>query len=66
MKQFAQGATGQTQEQAQQESPNATQAAENKAQESGVDLRRVEGSGTQGRIAVRDVMGAAGRSFSAT
>jgi pyruvate/2-oxoglutarate dehydrogenase complex dihydrolipoamide acyltransferase (E2) component len=55
--QFAQGAAGQAQE----EQPNATQAAENKAQELGVDLSQVEGSGAQGRIIVRDVLGATGQ-----
>jgi pyruvate/2-oxoglutarate dehydrogenase complex dihydrolipoamide acyltransferase (E2) component len=57
MHQFAQGVAGQ----AQQEQPNSTQAAENKAQEMGVDLSQVEGSGAQGRITVRDVIGAAGQ-----
>ena len=53
------GAAGQAQ--GQQEPPNATQAAENKARETGVDLFQVEGSGAQGRITVRDVIGAAGQ-----
>jgi pyruvate/2-oxoglutarate dehydrogenase complex dihydrolipoamide acyltransferase (E2) component len=65
VQQFAQGAAGQTQGraqgQAQQEPPNATQAAENKAQELGVDRSQVEGSEAQGRITVRDVIGAAGQ-----
>ena len=55
------GAAGQVQGQQEQkeEPPNATQAAENKAREMGVDLSQVEGSGAQGRITVRDVIGAA-------
>jgi pyruvate/2-oxoglutarate dehydrogenase complex dihydrolipoamide acyltransferase (E2) component len=57
------GAAGQVQGQQEQkeEPPNATQAAENKAREMGVDLSQVEGSGAQGRITVRDVSGAAGQ-----
>ncbi len=58
MQQFAQDAAGQAQQE-QQEQPNATRAAENKAQEMGVDLSQVQGSGVQGRITVRDVIGAA-------
>jgi pyruvate/2-oxoglutarate dehydrogenase complex dihydrolipoamide acyltransferase (E2) component len=42
-----------------QQVPNATQAAQQKAQELGVDLSQVQGSGAEGRITVRDVMGAA-------
>jgi hypothetical protein len=42
----------------QQQQPNATQAAEQKAQELGVDLSQVQGSGAEGRITVRDVIGA--------
>jgi pyruvate/2-oxoglutarate dehydrogenase complex dihydrolipoamide acyltransferase (E2) component len=38
--------------------PNATQAAQQKAQELGVDLNQVQGTGAQGRITVRDVIGA--------
>jgi len=45
--------------QQQQQQPNATQAAENKAQELGVDLSQVQGSGAEGRITVRDVISAA-------
>ena len=52
---------GQVQQEQQEEPPNATQAAENKARETGVDLSQVEGSGAQGRITVRDVIGAAGQ-----
>jgi pyruvate/2-oxoglutarate dehydrogenase complex dihydrolipoamide acyltransferase (E2) component len=57
------GAAGQVQGQQEQieEPSNATQAAENKAREMGVDLSLVEGSGAQGRITVRDVIGAAGQ-----
>ena len=43
----------------QQQQPDATQAAEQKAQELGVDLSQVQGSGAQGRITVRDVISAA-------
>jgi pyruvate/2-oxoglutarate dehydrogenase complex dihydrolipoamide acyltransferase (E2) component len=60
------GAAGQAQgqaqgqvEQEQQEPPNATRAGENKAKEMGVDLFQVQGTGAQGRITVRDVIGAA-------
>jgi pyruvate/2-oxoglutarate dehydrogenase complex dihydrolipoamide acyltransferase (E2) component len=42
----------------QQQQPNATQAAEQKAQELGVDLSQVQGSGAEGRITVRDVIAA--------
>ncbi len=53
------GAAGQAQQQGgQQEQPDATHAAEKKAQELGVDLNQVEGSGAEGRITVRDVIGA--------
>ena len=40
----------------QQQQPDATQAAEHKAQELGVDLSQVQGSGAGGRITVRDVI----------
>lgn len=43
----------------QQQQPNATQAAAQKAQELGVDLSQVEGSGSEGRITVKDVQSAA-------
>ncbi|MCA1731700.1 MAG: E3 binding domain-containing protein, partial [Actinobacteria bacterium] len=43
----------------QQQQPNATQAAEQKAQELGVDLSQVQGSGAEGRITVKDVTSAA-------
>jgi pyruvate/2-oxoglutarate dehydrogenase complex dihydrolipoamide acyltransferase (E2) component len=42
----------------QQQQPNATQAAEQKAQELNVDLSQVQGSGAEGRITVRDVIAA--------
>jgi hypothetical protein len=41
------------------EQPNATEAAKRKAKELGVELSRVEGSGTNGRITVKDIVGAA-------
>ena len=66
IQQTAQGAAQQGQQAAQQagggqqqQQPNATQAAENKAQELGVDLSQVQGSGAEGRITVRDVISAA-------
>jgi pyruvate/2-oxoglutarate dehydrogenase complex dihydrolipoamide acyltransferase (E2) component len=37
--------------------PLATEAARRKAEELGVDLSRIEGTGAQGRITVRDVIG---------
>jgi pyruvate/2-oxoglutarate dehydrogenase complex dihydrolipoamide acyltransferase (E2) component len=37
------------------EEPNATLAAKQKAKEHGVDLSQVEGSGTKGRITLKDV-----------
>jgi pyruvate/2-oxoglutarate dehydrogenase complex dihydrolipoamide acyltransferase (E2) component len=39
--------------------PNATQAAVQRAEELGVDLSQVEGTGSEGRITVKDVTGAA-------
>ena len=42
------------------ESANATRAALNKAEELGVDLSELQGTGSGGRITVRDVRGAAG------
>jgi hypothetical protein len=68
--QQAQEAAGQATEQAQQgagqqggdgqqQQPNATQAAAQKAEELGVDLSQVEGSGSEGRITVKDVTSAA-------
>ena len=39
----------------------ATPAAERKAEELGVDLSQVEGTGSGGRITVKDVTGAANR-----
>jgi uncharacterized protein (TIGR02118 family) len=41
------------------EAPNATEAAKRKAEELGMDLSQVEGSGTEGRITVKDVTSAA-------
>jgi pyruvate/2-oxoglutarate dehydrogenase complex dihydrolipoamide acyltransferase (E2) component len=43
----------------QEEEPNATEAARQKAEELGVDLSQVEGSGAEGRIIVKDVTSAA-------
>ncbi len=68
--QGAQDAAGQATQQAQQaaggqqqggggQQPNATQAAAQKAEELGVDLSQVEGSGSEGRITVKDVTSAA-------
>ncbi len=64
-----QDATGQAADQASQtvenggggETPNATKAAEQKAEELGVDLSQVTGSGAEGRITVKDVTNAANR-----
>ena len=44
--------------------PEATDAAKRKAEELGVDLSQVGGSGTNGRITVTDVLGAANRGMS--
>jgi pyruvate/2-oxoglutarate dehydrogenase complex dihydrolipoamide acyltransferase (E2) component len=41
--------------------PKATKAARRKAQELGVDLSQVQGSGAGKRITVKDVIGAASR-----
>ena len=55
-----QGAGGQQQGgSGQQQQPNATQAAAQKAEQLGVDLSQVEGSGSGGRITVKDVTSAA-------
>jgi hypothetical protein len=56
--QQAQQAAG-GQQQGGQQQPNATQAAAQKAEELGVDLSQVEGSGSGGRITVKDVTSAA-------
>ena len=40
--------------------PNATQSAQMKAQELGVDLNQVQGTGAEGRITVKDVVTATG------
>src|SRR5918993_5525132 len=53
-----QGGQGGGGQQGGQQQPNATQAAEHKAQELGVDLSQVQGSGAGGRITVRDVISA--------
>jgi uncharacterized protein YjbJ (UPF0337 family) len=63
--QGAQDAAGQATQQAQdaaeggQEVPNATQSAQRKAQELGVDLSQVEGTGVDGQITISDVENAA-------
>lgn len=67
--QAAQGAAGQApqqgggQQQGEQaggeQEPYATKAATQKAEELGVDLSQIEGSGSNGRITVRDVLSAA-------
>jgi pyruvate dehydrogenase E2 component (dihydrolipoamide acetyltransferase) len=64
--QGAQDTAGQAAQQAQdaaegggQEEPNATQSAQRKAQELGVDLSQVEGSGPGGQITIGDVENAA-------
>lgn len=46
-------------EEAETEEVNATEAAWSKARELGVDLSRIEGSGSGGRVLVKDVMAAA-------
>jgi len=48
-----------SQSDAAEEEPNATGAARQRAEELGVDLSQVEGSGAGGRITVKDVMSAA-------
>ena len=61
--QQAQDTAGQAAEQAQdaagQGEPNATQSAQRKAQELGVDLSQVEGTGVGGQITIGDVENAA-------
>jgi pyruvate/2-oxoglutarate dehydrogenase complex dihydrolipoamide acyltransferase (E2) component len=65
--QQAQEAAGQATQQAQQavggggqeEVPDATEAARQKADELGVDLSQVKGSGAGGRITIKDVQSAA-------
>jgi pyruvate/2-oxoglutarate dehydrogenase complex dihydrolipoamide acyltransferase (E2) component len=65
--QQAQEAAGQATQQAQEavggggqeEEPDATEAARQKADELGVDLSQVEGSGSGGRITIKDVQSAA-------
>ena len=46
-------------QEAQEQEPEATEAAQQKAQELGVDVSEVEGTGSEGRITVKDVTGAA-------
>jgi hypothetical protein len=41
--------------------PNATQAAMQKAEQLGVDVSQIEGSGAEGRITIRDVVSAANK-----
>jgi pyruvate/2-oxoglutarate dehydrogenase complex dihydrolipoamide acyltransferase (E2) component len=57
--QQAQGAAGQVTEQAtgEDEEPRATNAARRRAEELGVDLSQVQGSGAGGLITIRDVTG---------
>ena len=58
--QQAQGAAGQVTEQAtgeDEEEPRATNAARRRAEELGVDLSQVQGSGAGGLITIRDVTG---------
>jgi pyruvate/2-oxoglutarate dehydrogenase complex dihydrolipoamide acyltransferase (E2) component len=58
--QQAQGAAGQATDQAAgegEEEPKATNAARRKAQELGVDLSQVQGSGAGGIITIGDVTG---------
>jgi pyruvate dehydrogenase E2 component (dihydrolipoamide acetyltransferase) len=50
--------TGQGQEAAQQQQSQATSGASQKAEELGVDLSEVEGTGPDGRITLKDVKGA--------
>jgi len=56
--QGAQEAAGGAAQQAQEEL-DATEAARQKAEELGVDLSQVEGTGAEGRITVKDVLSAA-------
>ncbi len=57
--QQGQQAAGQAAQQAGggQQEPNATQAAQQKAQELGVDISQVQGSGAGGLITISDVTG---------
>jgi pyruvate/2-oxoglutarate dehydrogenase complex dihydrolipoamide acyltransferase (E2) component len=41
-----------------EEGPDATEAAKQKAEELGVDMSQIEGSGAEGRITVKDVVSA--------
>src|SRR5215211_4958986 len=53
------GASGSESEAVEEEEPDATHAARQKAEQLGVDLSEVEGSGAGGRITVTDVVQAA-------
>jgi pyruvate/2-oxoglutarate dehydrogenase complex dihydrolipoamide acyltransferase (E2) component len=55
----AQQAVGGQQEEAQEQESDVTEAAKQKAEELGVDVSQVEGTGSEGRITVKDVTGAA-------
>ena len=58
--QQGQQAAGQAAQQANgggQQQPDATHAAQQKAQELGVDLSQMQGSGVGGRVTIRDVIG---------
>jgi len=60
--QFFRQPLGQAQETTEQhDQPDATSAARKRAEDLGIDLSDVEGTGARGRIVVRDVMQAAGR-----
>lgn len=58
----AQQAAGGQQEEAQEQESDVTEAAKQKAEELGVDVSQVEGTGSEGRITVKDVTGAANQS----
>jgi pyruvate/2-oxoglutarate dehydrogenase complex dihydrolipoamide acyltransferase (E2) component len=58
----AQQAVGGQQEEAQEQESDVTEAAKQKAEELGVDVSQVEGTGSEGRITVKDVTGAANQS----
>jgi len=60
--QEAAGGAAQQAQQAQEEEPEVTEAAKQKAEELGVDLSQVEGTGAEGRITVKDVRDAANQS----
>jgi pyruvate/2-oxoglutarate dehydrogenase complex dihydrolipoamide acyltransferase (E2) component len=59
--QFFRQPLGQAEETTEQhDQPDATSAARKRAEDLGIDLSGVEGTGARGRIVVRDVMQAAG------